>query len=317
MRLKSVVAADPAQALAQIRATLGQDAVIVATQAMEGGGVRVTAAIESHDLDLEALLAPPTPAETAWLARLAAHHELPGRLQARLAESLAATAARDPMSALGDALGQLFRFRALPDALPRPLLLSGLPGAGKTASLAKLAARAVLAGRTVRAITTDVGRAGGQEQLASLLAPLRLAPEPAPDAAALRRLIGDGKADLVLVDSQGLNPLKPADIGRLSALLAAAGAEPVLVLPAGLAPADSAEIGHSFAALGSERMLITKLDTTRRLGGLLATAEAGLAFSEAGIGPTIGKGLVPLAAAGLARLLLHGAGLQTPAEAHR
>jgi flagellar biosynthesis protein FlhF len=318
MRLKSVTAATPAQALAQIRATLGDSAVIVATQALKGGGVRITAASEGDDRDLEALLSPPPLAgESGWLARLAEHHELPARLQARLREVLEGTTALEPMAALARALEELFRFRPLPEALPRPLLLCGPPGAGKTASLAKLAARAVLAGRRVRAITTDIGRAGGLEQLGALLAPLRLEPEPAPDAAVLRRLAGSAGADLVLIDSQGLNPFRPPDIGHLSTLIAAAGAEPVLVLPAGLAPADCSEIGHSFAALGSTRMLLTKLDAVRRLGGVLAAAEAGLAFCDAGIGPTIGKGLVPLAAAGLARLLLHGSGARLGEERRR
>ena len=57
-------------------------------------------------------------------------------------------------------------------------------------------------------------------------------------------------------------------------------------------------------ALGARHLLATKLDAARRLGGLLAAAEAGLAFAEAGIGPTIGQGLSPLSAGGLARLLL-------------
>jgi flagellar biosynthesis protein FlhF len=111
-------------------------------------------------------------------------------------------------------------------------------------------------------------------------------------------------AGQLLIDSPGFNPFRPADLGLLSGLLEASRAAPVLVLPAGLGVADCAEIGHTYVALGARHLLATKLDAARRLGGLLAAAAAGLAFAEAGIGRTIGQGLSPLSAHGLARLLL-------------
>ena len=49
----------------------------------------------------------------------------------------------------------------------------------------------------------------------------------------------------------------------------------------------------------------TRLDMVHRLGSTLAVAEsAGLAFTEAGIGPGIADGLVPLNTVTLGRLLL-------------
>lgn len=310
MRLKSITAADPAQAMAALTAALGEDAVIVATRELKGGGIRITAAVESEDVDLAELLAPaPVAAEAAWLAALAAHHELSQGLCLRMREIAAGLPDADPQAALGQALHAAFRFEPLADAQPQPLLLSGPPGVGKTASTAKLAARAVLARRAVRVITTDVARAGGVDQLAALLAPLGLKPEPAADASGLRRALEAAPADLVLIDSPGINPFRPADLGRVSGLIEASGAEAILVLAAGLAIADCDEIAHTYAALGATRLLVTKLDATRRLGGVLAAAEASLAFSDAGIGPTIGRGLCPLSPAGLARLLLHGQGV--------
>lgn len=304
MRLRTVTAPDARQAMARLRALLGESAIILATQQVDGG-VRITGAVENNEVDLGDLLAAPeaTPC-LERLARMAAHHELPAGARDRLLDAVRELTLADPIAALGHALHRLYRFAPLPQA--GHLLLTGPPGAGKTASIAKLAARAVLEGRAVDVLTLDVGRAGGIEQLRALLAPLQLEPKPAPEPRSLERLVGDAGAELVLIDSPGINPFRPADLGRLSRSLELSGAQPVLVLDAATGSADSADMAQTFAALGSRWLLATKLDVARRLGGVLAAADAGLALAEAGIGPTIGRGLGALSAAGLARLLLRG-----------
>lgn len=304
MRLKTFVAPDTRQAIALLRADLGADAIIVATQGLPGGGVRITGATESEDLDLAELLAPAAPApDDQRLLAVIAHHELPAALSRCLLDAARRAGAGPPRTALGQALHEMFRFEPVA-AQTGPLLLCGPPGAGKTVSVAKLAAAAALASRPVTVASADTARAGGLEQLAALLAPLALQPLPAPDAATLRQAVERAAGGQLLIDSPGFNPFRPADLGLLSNLLEASGAMPVLVLPAGLGVADCAEIGHTYAALGARHLLATKLDAARRLGGLLAAAAAGLAFAEAGIGRTIGGGLSPLSAHGLARLLL-------------
>jgi flagellar biosynthesis protein FlhF len=303
MRLKTFAAPDTRQAIALLRRELGADAIIVATQELPDGGVRITGAVENEDLDLAELLAPPQPApDDRQLLAALAHHQLQGPLRDRLLGA-ARRAGGDAAAALGQALHETVGFAPLAGHAGA-LLLCGPPGAGKTVSLAKLAAAEALAGRPVTVLTADTERAGGIAQLAALLAPLDLQPQPAPDPATLRRLVGSAAPGQLLIDSPGCNAFRPADLGLLSRLLEASRAAPVLVLPAGLDVADSAEIGHTFAALGARRLLATKLDAARRLGGLLAAAAAGLAFAEAGIGRTIGQGLSPLSAPGLARLLL-------------
>jgi flagellar biosynthesis protein FlhF len=306
MRLKTVVAADPKAALQEIRTSLGRDAVIVASQALKDGRVRVTAAVDDEDPDLERVLAAPAPTEEAgWFRSLADHHTIPAPLRARLGPMTGGQAETDPVAQLGQALNATLRFAPL-DGGHRPgILLSGPPGAGKTLTLAKLAARATLAGQRVRVVSTDVERAGGLEPLRALLAPLDLAPLAVPDPGSLRRP-GGTEADVTLIDTAAVNPYRAADIARLSRLIERAALPPVLVLPAGYDPGDAAEIAGTYASLGGERLVATKLDLARRFGGLLAAADAGLALADAGIGPTVGQGLRPFTAHGLARLLLHG-----------
>ncbi|HLU65821.1 MAG TPA: hypothetical protein VKZ63_06070 [Kofleriaceae bacterium] len=305
MRLRTVTAPDARQAMAKLRAALGDDAIIVATRQVEGG-VRITGAVEQDEIDLASLLAAPTTSPCVDpVMRVLAQHELPEGVCARLLDTLRQVSTADPIAALGHALSQLYRFVPLPAA--GRLLLTGTPGAGKTASIAKLAARAVLEGRTVDVLTTDVGRAGGIEQLKSLLAPLRLEPRPAADPKALGRLLDGNGAALVLIDSPGINPFRSADLGHLSRTLEASAAAPVLTLDAGAGSAHGAEVAETLAALGCRWLLPTKLDVAQRLGGVLAAAEAGLALAEAGIGPTVGRGLGFLSGAGLAHLLFRTA----------
>ena len=305
MRLKTFVAPDTRQGMTMLRAELGDNAIIVATRELPEGGVRITGAIESQDLDLAELLVPGEASPGAERLRaVLAHHEVPEPLCRRLLDDAQRAGSTQPAVALAHALAEAFGFAPWAAAPTGALLLAGPPGGGKTASLAKLAAAAVLEGRSVTVVTTDSARAGGLAQLAALLAPLELEPVPAPEPAALRRIVQQTASDTLLIDSPGLNPFRRADLGVLSSLLEASRAEPVLVLPAGLGVADCAEIGHTYLALGARRMLATKLDAARRLGGLLAAADAGLAFAEGAIGPTIGPGLRPLTAGGLARLLL-------------
>ncbi|HEX6142579.1 MAG TPA: hypothetical protein VFZ01_07675 [Geminicoccaceae bacterium] len=174
-------------ALARVRDLLGQDAIIVTTQDLKQGGVRVTAAMDEDDLDLADLLAPVERAGAPpWLIDLAEHHDLAPALVTGLEQALAGAIDVDPAVALDRALQQMFRFAPLPPASPTPLLLLGPPGGGKTVSIAKIAARGVLGKGRVEVITADVARAGGQEQLETLLRPLGLRARPAGDLDQLR-----------------------------------------------------------------------------------------------------------------------------------
>lgn len=311
MRLKTFTADDMAAAMKRVRAELGADAIIVSSREASGG-VEVVAAVEpapEDSFEIAPLSAAPADGVDA-LQDILDYHRVPPALGESLADAAAALDTDDAILALAGALDSRFAFSPLgsgkmkggPDN--RPLVLIGPPGAGKTVTLAKLAARARLAKRAVAMITTDTLRTGAVEQFSGYAKLLRVDPQVAKTADELRDAIAVSQAAVTLIDSTGANPFDDEDMRRLEDFIAAAGAEPLLVLPAGMDADEAADMARAFAALGATRLLVTRLDTARRLGGLLAAADAAeLRLSDVGTGPHLADGLAPLNPLAFARLL--------------
>jgi flagellar biosynthesis protein FlhF len=310
MRLRTFEARTMAEALRGMRRALGESAVLVASEE-RAGRVRVTATVHPNDDSGEPagpLEEAPAAEPQALLSACLAHHAVPPALQAALLAELDPASPTEPTAALTQLLERRFRFLPLELPLPRVLAVVGPPGAGKTASIVRLAAQSVLGGQRVQVVSTDVGRAGALAQLTELLRPLGLTPLAAADASTLAALVSEVPPELpVLVDTRGVNPFQADEVAALTEQLRAARAEPVLVLPAGLDVEDSVDAAGHFALMDARRMLVSKLDAARRLGGVLAAADVGLAFAGAGINASIGRGVPTLSAAGLARVLLHRA----------
>ncbi len=115
----------------------------------------------------------------------------------------------------------------------------------------------------------------------------------------------------VIIDAPGANPFDATQREEISALATSAGAATALVLPAGIDPAEATDLGAAFAEQGAALLVATRLDMARRLGGVLAAAQAGgLALAEAGIGPGAADGLAPMTAALLADRLSRGSTVQ-------
>lgn len=304
MRLKTFTAQSMMEAIALVRETLGPDAIIVSDQQEEGGiGVRVTAAI---DTPIDAMgTIPSAPDALDKLTDTLSDHAVP----AGLAERILAGAARaqmgtaDAAASLAEGLEQCFYFApmGLPAAGARPVMLVGPPGAGKTLTAAKLAQRAVTAKRHVTLIAAGGGTA---ERLAAyarkLDAELLMADGPAELRRALTLCEG-----AVLIDCAGVNPFDRDAMAAQKELIDAADAEPVLILPAGGDAGECADMAAEFAAIFVRRLIATRGDIARRLGGILSAAEAGgLALAEITTSAAIDAGLDPLDAIALARRLL-------------
>lgn len=314
MRLRTYTAPTMSEAMALVREELGEEAIIVSTKRGAGGkGVCVTAARESIEPDDDLLasfaaedIAPP-PDIPDTLRQAMAFHGVPARLTERLVAAAVVLGGDDATLALAGAFDAAYVFSPLPTrGGGKPLMLVGPPGGGKTLSVAKLATRAKLAKLAVEVITTDTVRAGAVEQISAFTRILKAELKTADRAAALKKAVGAAQAkSVVLIDTPATNPFNDAEMDRLGSLIEAVSAEPILVLAAGGDALESAEIAAAFADVGATRLLATRLDMSRRLGGVLAAADAGrLRFSEVSVTAQVASGLSPINPVSLARLLV-------------
>lgn len=318
MRLKTFHADSLSAALALVRETLGEDAIIVATQEEDetDRGARVTAAVEEReDADFadwgEEDQADALERITTRLER----HGCPLALTDRLVQAAADTEETDAQLALAGALDRYFAFRPLPDEPGgKPLMLIGPPGVGKTVTCAKIAARVAIAyderaeQAPVVLIAADPMRVGAVDQLRAYAERLGASLKIAEDADALHRALGAcGRRDLVVIDTPGTNPYDLEELAFLIELAEAGELDPVLLVGAGRDAEEAADLAKAFRPVEPRRMLATGLDLSHRLGSLLAAADAGrLAFSDVSRSPRIAEGLKPLNPLTLARLLLPG-----------
>ncbi len=143
----------------------------------------------------------------------------------------------------------------------RILMLVGPTGAGKTTTIAKLAARAALIeGKRVAMITLDNYRVGGIDQIrtfADLIGvPLRIA----ESAACLDEVI-DPDDELTLIDTAGRSPRDLASVVELAdALKKLPPIEVHLVVPAAASATAIDELAKRYQLLNPARLLVTKLD---------------------------------------------------------
>ena len=318
MRLKSFTAATMAEAMEMVRQELGEDAIIVSTQRASGAkGFRVTAALEPADADMMVaeLLGEGPGAQAAEVVREALiRHGLPQRPLERLVNAARTSGATDAVHACAAALEAGLTFARLPDhAAPRPLMMVGPPGSGKSIAVAKLAARAVLKRHEVSVITCDHIRAGATAQLAAFTRILEIDLMTAKGPDSLSRCVDatSGLTDLVLIDSPSVNPFRASEMQFLQELIEASDVEPVLVMAAGGDAVEAGEIGSAFAEVGVSRLFASRLDTTRRLGAVLSAADqGGLALSDVSASPHVAGGVSPISPMSLAQLLL-------PPETHQ
>lgn len=211
------------------------------------------------------------------------HARLIGRgVEPALAESLVRSAlevatpeAARVLAAVKDLLGE----RLVPCRAPwlhdgrHVIAVVGPTGVGKTTTIAKLAARALLeTRRRVAFVTLDTYRIGATEQLARygeiMGAPVLVARDRGELATALERV---SDAELVLVDTAGRS--SPDDVARQAALVRTIPrVQLYLAVSAATGAYELAAVADRYRELAPDRLVVTKLDEAAGPGGILSAA---------------------------------------------
>ena len=190
----------------------------------------------------------------------------------------------------------------------RVIVLVGPPGAGKTTTLVKLAARYGLQKRaSAQILTADVYTIAAADQLCSLASILGIACEVAETATDLEQKLQEYHSRaLVLIDMPGLTR---AEMGDAAELIQFVQSQPDfdvhLVLPAYLRPADMSTAIELYSCFAPKKLLFTRIDETAQYGTMVGeSARSSLPISFFANGQQIPDDLEAATPEKLAELIL-------------
>ena len=300
------------EALRAAREELGPSAVVLSTRMVPTPGLRgwlgarhveVTAAVERTEVSAERI--EPSANRPGGQARSVA-----ARLEATgLAPALAAAVATHPTlqrrgagaEAMRTALAETLRPLVADDEGASVEVFIGPPGAGKTTTIAKLAAQA-RARRSVRLglVAADGFRVGAVEQL-RLYADIIGAPfTVARSAPELARAV-EGVRRPLLVDTAGRSPRDAGCAEMLAVLAGRAGVRRHLVLPATTPPDQARRVLDRFRPALPDRLVLTRLDEVETLAPLVdVLSRCELPLSYLAHGQNVPEDLTRATAAALA-----------------
>ena len=154
----------------------------------------------------------------------------------------------------------------------RIVAMVGPSGVGKTTTVAKLAARARINGKSVALVSCDGFRVGAVDQLERYAELLGATFHVARTAADLAAVLEEETADVVFVDTSGRPPTATAPEAALAARRkkgAPVPVEVILCMPASIRPSDAARVVGIFASLAPTAVCVTKVDETSSPSGLV------------------------------------------------
>jgi flagellar biosynthesis protein FlhF len=169
------------------------------------------------------------------------------------------------------------RLRVFPNLIAQSrrqmIVCVGPTGAGKTTTLAKLAARARLDyGRSVAVISLDTFRVGAIEQWQRYSRLIGTAFAVARNAQDFEHALASSTAELVLVDTSGRHVADSDETWPLVKCLPFVTRHELhvlLVLPAFLRGRDAEHVTRSYVDVRPSGCVVTKLDETSEIGGVL------------------------------------------------
>jgi flagellar biosynthesis protein FlhF len=343
MRIRTFLANDMREALGNVRAELGADAVIVSSEKAKGGGVMVRAAVEETTREVlrenlaafsewHSAMAAPADYEThyraglihrlrndrpaektaarnfnrAELLQILRTHRAPDALAHALAETAEKAGLSDMTLALASALDKRMTSAPLDLTKSVALLLTGPNGAGKSAVAAKIAAHARLCERHVRLIATDITGAGAVARLETFAQHIDVPIVVAENAEELSKAVAECAKEniLAVIDTAGFDPRNGKARSAFAALARIEHVEAIGVVSACGDAEEIADIAASLVSLGARRLIVTGLDISRRLGALAAAATQNAALAHVTRSPYVAGGLETLTPLSLARALI-------------
>lgn len=332
MKMKMFQGATVDEAMAQVRAEFGADAVILSTRD-EDGHVEIRAAVERtfapklagpnasapvpmrarHDRS-ERLFPERGPSESQLVAdqqretigaALDCQGAPEGFIHMVTLAGARMAAGAESLATLAAGLDSLITFSPIHPRPEKSILLVGGPGSGKTTAAAKLSLQLSDKENQLEAIAADFDCSGQTHRLAALMLKPTVTHSLTPEH--LARLVKerDAEGHKLVIDAPPFNPLDEGDMRRLSDLISRMNVEPVLVLSAEGHPMDIEDNARAFAAAGCRRVILTKIDAVRRRGGAIAAiSSTRLSIAQLGLAPSVRGGLVPASSERIARLLL-------------
>lgn len=241
--------------------------------------------------------------DRAELLAIFAHHRLPDSLAHVLAERSAESGIKDMTLALATAIDERMHAMPIDFSSVSGLLLTGPGGVGKTATAAKMAAHAQLAGREVCLIAADTQGAGAVERLAAFATHLQSECIAASSTAAAQRVVRRAMARgmLPIIDTAGCDPRHPID--TLGAAIR--GVEVIGIVSAMTDSEEMGELAEAMRPYDITRLVVTQADMTRRFGAVVTAAlTEGMCVAHVTRSPFVADGLEQLSPHILARLLI-------------
>lgn len=307
MYLKRFRGATVRDALRAAREALGPDALVLTTTMVPARGWRGMMGIREVEIAAAAEREPSEARREPSVARHQATEDGLAEVAARLtaagldrivaeevASSIPSTSRRGASvhSLRGALAGRLAPLAAPDTAYARVEVFVGPPGAGKTTTIAKIAAQERARGGRLGLLAADGFRIGAIEQLRTyadiLDAPFGVARTPDD----LDRALSSTHRQPILVDTAGRSP-SDVDARHLFRVVAeSAGVRTHLVLPASTSANAAKRILDAYADAAPSRLVLTKLDEAESLSPLVSVLrERQLPISYLGIGQRVPEDL--------------------------
>lgn len=316
MKLKNFTAPSMIEAMALVREELGDDAIIISSANDNQGDFCITAAIEEDEINFDIAEKPEvinrkTHFDDTLLRECLEYHGLLDIVSSRILANIRKINLEekifDDRLLLEKSFSKIFNYSNVLD-LNNPLkMFMGVPGSGKSTAIAKVATQAKIKGIQACVISTDNVRAGANNQLEAFAKILELDFYFCKGERALFDLVQKvkGNYQIILIDTPGINPFLAEEVKKLSDLVSVVKAELILTMDAGKNTYEAVEIADIFTEIGATHLLPTRLDLTRRIGGLLSVANCcELSFCAASVSAKIAQGLAEIDNKSLAKLIL-------------